>query len=196
MRSNVWNESFRAFGAGPPPSGSAGQTTAVQSIGSRAASTSPAFAATPTAATTSQPSATRTCASVSHSAMRRSLGFSNPTRSSAQLRGGSSAARCRLAGSCAVAGVWRNAHYSRLTDVAQSPLLESGRRDLNPRPPEPHSGALPDCATSREPEPGLNYAGRGQTDPLPAKRRESYPSAPPRSIRRATSEPHAPVRSA
>src|SRR6266571_7722131 len=26
---------------------------------------------------------------------------------------------------------------------------ESGRRDLNPRPPEPHSGALPDCATSR-----------------------------------------------
>src|SRR2546426_4413513 len=28
-------------------------------------------------------------------------------------------------------------------------LDESGRRDLNPRPPEPHSGALPDCATSR-----------------------------------------------
>src|SRR5439155_562303 len=26
---------------------------------------------------------------------------------------------------------------------------ESGRRDLNPRPPEPHSGALPGCATSR-----------------------------------------------
>src|SRR5438094_9456549 len=26
---------------------------------------------------------------------------------------------------------------------------KSGRRDLNPRPPEPHSGALPDCATSR-----------------------------------------------
>lgn len=29
--------------------------------------------------------------------------------------------------------------------------LQSGRRDLNPRPPEPHSGALPDCATSRPP---------------------------------------------
>src|SRR6266704_1250802 len=29
------------------------------------------------------------------------------------------------------------------------PLRESGRRDLNPRPPEPHSGALPGCATSR-----------------------------------------------
>ena len=29
-------------------------------------------------------------------------------------------------------------------------LLESGRRDLNPRPPEPHSGALPGCATSRQ----------------------------------------------
>src|SRR4051812_36066873 len=28
-------------------------------------------------------------------------------------------------------------------------FLESGRRDLNPRPPEPHSGALPGCATSR-----------------------------------------------
>jgi hypothetical protein len=28
--------------------------------------------------------------------------------------------------------------------------LKSGRRDLNPRPPEPHSGALPDCATSRK----------------------------------------------
>src|SRR5439155_18232428 len=26
----------------------------------------------------------------------------------------------------------------------------SGRRDLNPLPPEPHSGPLPGCATSRE----------------------------------------------
>ena len=25
----------------------------------------------------------------------------------------------------------------------------SGRRDLNPRPPAPHAGALPDCATTR-----------------------------------------------
>src|SRR2546429_8331922 len=32
-------------------------------------------------------------------------------------------------------------------------LDQSGRRDLNPRPPEPHSGALPDCATSRYPTP-------------------------------------------
>ena len=31
--------------------------------------------------------------------------------------------------------------------------LQSGRRDLNPRPPEPHSGALPDCATSRRESP-------------------------------------------
>src|SRR5687768_17763285 len=29
-------------------------------------------------------------------------------------------------------------------------LAKSGRRDLNPRPPEPHSGALPGCATSRQ----------------------------------------------
>src|SRR5207249_5178130 len=28
-------------------------------------------------------------------------------------------------------------------------FTQSGRRDLNPRPPEPHSGALPSCATSR-----------------------------------------------
>src|SRR5437016_4829746 len=29
-------------------------------------------------------------------------------------------------------------------------FTQSGRRDLNPRPPEPHSGALPGCATSRK----------------------------------------------
>ncbi len=28
-------------------------------------------------------------------------------------------------------------------------LLKSERGDLNPRPPEPHSGALPGCATLR-----------------------------------------------
>ena len=26
----------------------------------------------------------------------------------------------------------------------------SGRRDLNPRPPAPEAGTLPDCATSRK----------------------------------------------
>jgi hypothetical protein len=38
------------------------------------------------------------------------------------------------------------------TDSSASGLSfsESGRRDLNPRPPEPHSGALPGCATSRQ----------------------------------------------
>src|SRR2546430_17613530 len=35
-----------------------------------------------------------------------------------------------------------------------SNCFKSGRRDLNPRPPEPHSGALPDCATSRCHFPG------------------------------------------
>ena len=36
--------------------------------------------------------------------------------------------------------------------LANPPILLtlwSGREDLNFRPPEPHSGALPDCATSR-----------------------------------------------
>jgi len=35
----------------------------------------------------------------------------------------------------------------RLSGLSLQP--RSGRRDLNPRPPEPHSGALPGCATSR-----------------------------------------------
>ena len=30
-----------------------------------------------------------------------------------------------------------------------SPIVESGREDLNLRPPQPHCGALPDCATPR-----------------------------------------------
>src|ERR1051326_780596 len=33
--------------------------------------------------------------------------------------------------------------------------FESGRRGFNPRPPEPPSGALPGCATSRYPTPDL-----------------------------------------
>ncbi len=32
---------------------------------------------------------------------------------------------------------------------AMSAFTKSGRPDSNRRPPEPHSGALPDCATSR-----------------------------------------------
>ena len=33
--------------------------------------------------------------------------------------------------------------------VSKVEASKSGRRDSNPRPPEPHSGALPGCATSR-----------------------------------------------
>src|SRR5256885_4312076 len=39
---------------------------------------------------------------------------------------------------------------------------QSGRRDLNPRPPEPHSGALPGCATSRCPTPENPYPVNSQ----------------------------------
>jgi hypothetical protein len=39
--------------------------------------------------------------------------------------------------------------HKRVTACGLLSLCESGRRDLNPRPPEPHSGALPGCATSR-----------------------------------------------
>src|SRR5881227_2844738 len=48
-------------------------------------------------------------------------------------------------------------------------LKESGRRDLNPRPPEPHSGALPDCATSRCHSP--NPTPLPAIDPLFASRK-------------------------
>ena len=37
-------------------------------------------------------------------------------------------------------------------------LTQSGRRDSNPRPPEPHSGALPDCATSRLPRQCCDFS--------------------------------------
>src|SRR2546422_813469 len=40
-------------------------------------------------------------------------------------------------------------------------FTQSGRRDLNPRPPEPHSGALPDCATSRNFHFIKSHWGRG-----------------------------------
>src|SRR5436305_3117822 len=38
-------------------------------------------------------------------------------------------------------------------------LFFSGRRDLNPRPLEPHSSALPSCATARS---NANYSPSGQ----------------------------------
>ncbi len=46
-------------------------------------------------------------------------------------------------------------------------FAKSGRRDLNPRPPEPHSGALPDCATSRETGPATSL--RQSSEKLPAR---------------------------
>src|SRR2546422_97351 len=33
--------------------------------------------------------------------------------------------------------------------MSSSPIVESGREDLNLRPPQPHCGALPGCATPR-----------------------------------------------
>jgi hypothetical protein len=46
--------------------------------------------------------------------------------------------------------------------------LKSGRRDLNPRPLEPHSSALPSCATARWSEYCLPLLGRRQTFPSDA----------------------------
>src|ERR1041385_916669 len=56
-------------------------------------------------------------------------------------------------------------------------ISPSGRRDLNPRPPEPHSGALPDCATSRDARPSQISAGsRGTRDPPDASPRPARAS--------------------
>ena len=45
---------------------------------------------------------------------------------------------------------WRQRKSSTTRVVAELLCSPSGRRDSNPRPPEPHSGALPGCATSRQ----------------------------------------------
>ena len=47
-------------------------------------------------------------------------------------------------------------------------IIWSGRRDLNPRPLEPHSSALPSCATARWSEYCLPLLGRRQTFPSDA----------------------------
>ena len=72
--------------------------------------------------------------------------------------------------------------------------VQSGRRDLNPRPPEPHSGALPGCATSRPP---ANHGCRAEVEyselararqpafqPSPFQRHSSTLPAQPVSLRR------------
>ena len=41
---------------------------------------------------------------------------------------------------------------------------KSGRRDLNPRPLEPHSSALPSCATARSARELFTNAGKIATD--------------------------------
>ena len=46
---------------------------------------------------------------------------------------------------------WHHQAVLKIEKGAKCPLyFWSGREDLNLRPPEPHSGALPDCATSRK----------------------------------------------
>ena len=52
-------------------------------------------------------------------------------------------------------------------------LIWSGRLDLNQRPPEPHSGTLPDCATPRY-ILFLSFFGR-IVNPLSSRAREDFP---------------------
>ncbi len=53
----------------------------------------------------------------------------------------------RLAWNPRIEWKWTRTGTTRPTE--RSATLESGRRDLNPRPLQPHCSALPDCATSR-----------------------------------------------
>jgi hypothetical protein len=46
----------------------------------------------------------------------------------------------------------------------------SGRRDLNPRPPDPQSGALPSCATPRWTSNRTREVGAGSATFLGARR--------------------------
>ena len=55
----------------------------------------------------------------------------------------------RIAGLSGAAAREKQKARKRITAYGPYRLSVSGRRDLNPRPPEPHSGALPGCATSR-----------------------------------------------
>ena len=62
---------------------------------------------------------------------------------------------------------WGQRKSSTTRVVAELLCSPSGRRDSNPRPPEPHSGALPGCATSRQ---QINVSFRPPDDPEPASR--------------------------
>src|SRR5262249_58780591 len=52
---------------------------------------------------------------------------------------------------------------------AWSDFSWSGRRDSNPGPPEPHSGTLPDCATSR-PVRGFEQEGGPESNGVELQR--------------------------
>jgi hypothetical protein len=49
-----------------------------------------------------------------------------------------------------IPGVPRSVSQQDQIMLGDNDFSESGRPDLNRRPPEPHSGALPGCATSRD----------------------------------------------
>src|SRR5437764_15330002 len=56
-------------------------------------------------------------------------------------------------------------HRTCKIDLRVAPVsTKSGRRDLNPRPLEPHSSALPSCATARSLRELFTNAGKIATD--------------------------------
>ncbi len=66
----------------------------------------------------------------------------------------------------AEAAVWKELLAGRLSPIKGGRSIDrppkSGRRDLNPRPLQPHCSALPDCATSRTSRSGIvsrRYSG-------------------------------------
>src|SRR5690606_1708965 len=68
------------------------------------------------------------------------------------------------------------------------PIVPSGRQDLNLRPLDPQSSALPSCATSRPPPAGARSAYRIANPPRPAGR-----GSPDARLVAAPDRPAAPV---
>jgi hypothetical protein len=82
-----------------------------------------------------------------------------------------------------------------VTGAGPSQFYQSGRRDLNSRPPEPHSGALPGCATSRTPDPrhGRSRTEDGNCSGNAVTGQPGKALAPPAAPRTAASPPSPPA---
>jgi hypothetical protein len=79
--------------------------------------------------------------------------------------------------------------YAEREQASACSLCLSGRRDLNPRPPEPHSGALPSCATSRTTSLHQSTQRSRARPPDPTTERSDVEDAAC-AVHRARQQPH------